>query len=70
MLFLVYLLLTLNITISYYFFVCSLQTSIFCLKIGYIVISTIATFVNAAAIMTMFMIMSMIMIMTCYEIKQ
>ena len=68
MLFLMYLLLTLNITIRFSSVVCN--HAFFCLRMATIVVSTITIFINATAIMTMFMIMSMIMILTCYEIKQ
>ena len=65
MLFLVYLLLTLNITISFSRVVC--KQAFFRLRMATIVVSAIIIYINATVIMTMFIIMSMIMIM---KIKQ
>ena len=65
MLFLVYLLLTLNITINFSRVVC--KQAFFRLRMATIVVSAITIYINATVIMTMFIIMSMIMIM---KIKQ
>ena len=55
MLFLVYLLLTLNITVSFSSVVC--KQTFFLLRMATIVVSAITIYINATVIMTMTMIM-------------